>query len=80
MQPELSTSASVSKLVLGRSSVESLGISMSVFSNHFWAFLSRGCDVVCESMDLNKHADFQDVSFEDRCSVGCFGVRRWECL
>ncbi len=76
MQLELSTSASVLKLVLGRNSVQSLGISTSVFANRFWTFMNRGC----ESLDLNKHADLQDVSFEDRCSVTCFDVRQWECL
>ncbi len=76
MQLELSTSASVSKLVLGRTSVQSVGISMSVFANRLWTFVSRGC----ASVDLNKHADLQDVSFEDRCSVRCFDVRQWECL
>jgi hypothetical protein len=76
VQLELSTSASVSKLVLGRRSVQSLGIFTSVFANHFWTFVNRGC----ECMDLNKRADLQDVSFEDRCSVRCFDVRQWECL
>ncbi len=76
MQLELSTSASLSKLVLGRSSVQCLGFPTSVFANRFLTFVNRGC----ESMDLNKHADLQDVSFEDRCSVRCFDARQWECL
>jgi hypothetical protein len=80
VQLELSTSASVSKLVLGGIGVESSGISMSVFADRLSTFMNPGCDLVCESMDLNRHADLQDISFEDRCSVRCFGVRRWECL